>query len=120
MSVPEPSKSAPRIGRTPYGAIGVALFAIKHNLDRVVASFLFDRPWGLFNYLIPPEHGSNLFSLSGEEQRFYGTLLLVAMPFVVVGVTLTLRRLRDAGLPETLVLAVGGGPLVPDQTRSSP
>ena len=28
-------------------------FAIKHNLDRLVATFVFHRQWGPFNYWIP-------------------------------------------------------------------
>jgi len=38
------------IGRGLYAVIGTFGFAIKHNLDRLVATYVFHRPWGLFNY----------------------------------------------------------------------
>ena len=97
-------EDGPTIGRAGYLVSGVALFAIKHHLDRFVATGFFGRRWGFFNYLIPPEHGEGLFELGPDAQRFYGTLLLLAVPFIVVGVTLTLRRLRSAGLPAPLVV----------------
>jgi hypothetical protein len=40
-----------KVGRAKYVGIGVFLFAIKHNLDRIIASS-FDRSWGRFNYWI--------------------------------------------------------------------
>ena len=89
-------------GRGWYLAVGVVLFAIKHNVDRFVASIVFKRPWSVFNYLMPSE----TFTVAGiprEERAFYGTLLAIAVPFILVGVVLTLRRLRDARLPLWLV-----------------
>lgn len=92
------------VGRGAYAAVGIILFAVKHNVDRFVASFLFKRPWGLFNYLVPPEGGVPLTGLSPDSLKFYGTLVAVSLPFIAIGVTLTLGRLRDAGLPPGLVL----------------
>jgi uncharacterized membrane protein YhaH (DUF805 family) len=94
----------PTLGRAPYAVLGLLLFGLKHNLDRIVASAVFGKPWSLFNYLIPPEHGASLLRLSPGEMRFYGAMLLVAVPFIVIGVWLTLRRLRSAGLPGPLVI----------------
>lgn len=42
------------IDRGPYLLIGVLGFAIKHNLDRLVATLVFDRRWDIFNYWLPP------------------------------------------------------------------
>ena len=42
------------IGRGPYALIGLIGFALKHNIDRFVASFLFGREWGPFNYRVSP------------------------------------------------------------------
>ena len=39
-----------------------------------------------------------------DDQIFYATMLALALPFLVVGVVLTVRRLRDAGWPLWLVL----------------
>lgn len=41
------------ISRGPYALIGILGFALKHNLDRLVAHFGFNRPWDLFNYWVP-------------------------------------------------------------------
>lgn len=90
------------IARGPYAIWGVLLFACKHNLDRLVASVVFKKPWGLFNYLLPGGTVS-LLDLSRSNQIFFAGMVAVALPFIWMGVALTLRRLRDAGLPLPLV-----------------
>jgi hypothetical protein len=91
------------IDRGPYAVIGVIGFTIKHNLDRFVAMLVFSRPWGLFNYWIPPTRAVRITSLPRADQVFLATMLAMALPFIWVGVVLTLRRLRAAGLPVWLV-----------------
>jgi hypothetical protein len=91
------------VDRGPYVVIGVAAFAIKHNLDRLVATLVFHKPWGIFNYIVPPRQGGSLFSLAPGDRALYATLLVLALPFIWTGVVLTLRRLRAAGLPVGLV-----------------
>ena len=44
-----------------------------------------------------------LFSLNRDDQVFYAIMLALALPFLVVGVVLTVRRLRDAGWPLWIV-----------------
>ena len=88
------------IDRGRYFLLRAALFAVKHNLDRLIASW-FGRPWRPFNYLAP---GGLLTSLSGTDAKFYATLIVTALPFIWAGVVLTLRRLRAAGLPGWLVV----------------
>ncbi len=90
------------IDRGRYAVLGVLLFAFKHNLDRLVASAVFRRPWGLFNYLLPGAAVS-LLDLSPSDQIFFAGMVALALPFIWTGVALTLRRLRDAGLPLPLV-----------------
>ena len=92
------------IGRGPYAVIGLLGFALKHNIDRFVAMLVFHRPWGLFNYWIPPTRALRITSLPRADQTFLATMLATALPFIWVGVVLTLRRLRDAGLPPGLVV----------------
>ena len=46
-------RSAGTIDRGTYALVGVLGFALKHNLDRLVATYGFHRPWGLFNYWVP-------------------------------------------------------------------
>lgn len=91
------------VDRGPYILIGVAGFAIKHNIDRVVASAFFDRSWSPFNYLSPKEAVS-VTELPEQDVTFFATLLLLALPFIWTGVVLTLRRLRAVGLPRWWVV----------------
>jgi uncharacterized membrane protein YhaH (DUF805 family) len=91
------------VGRGKYLAIGLALFALKHNLDRYIAATLFNRRWSIFNYWVFPET-SNVEFAPLDYKMFYAALLLIALPFIWTGVVLTLRRLRSAGLPLWLVL----------------
>jgi len=86
------------VGRTKYLAAGAFLFGLKHLIDRVIASAVFGQPWGLFNYWIPADT-VELTSVPVDRLRFYATLVAVALPFIWVGVALTIRRLRDIGWP---------------------
>lgn len=87
------------LDRGPYLFIGLAGFALKHNLDRFLASWIFQRPWGLFNYWIPLDRAVRLTELKLDEALFLGTMVALALPFIYVGVALTVRRLRAVGLP---------------------
>jgi uncharacterized membrane protein YhaH (DUF805 family) len=87
------------VDRGRYALIGCVLFAIKHNLDRFVATFLFGRPWDLFSYLRGPEPNGGRAPFGGNEVLFYTTMVILALPFIWTGVALTIRRLRDAGWP---------------------
>lgn len=91
------------IDRGPYAVIGLVGFAIKHNLDRIIATAVFHRKWSLFNYWIPLGQAVRITSLSHQDSVFLATMLVLALPFIWVGVVLTLRRLRSAGLPLWLV-----------------
>jgi hypothetical protein len=82
------------------GALG---FALKHNLDRLVATYAFHRPWSLFNYWVPVRDVGRITELSRHEAAFLATMLALSLPFVWVGVVMTLKRLRSAKLPSPLV-----------------
>jgi uncharacterized membrane protein YhaH (DUF805 family) len=86
------------ISPTRYFTIGFLLTLIKQVLDLFVASRVFGKPWSPLNYAITGEIGG-LFSLDRNDQVFYATMLALALPFLVVGVVLTVRRLRDVGWP---------------------
>jgi uncharacterized membrane protein YhaH (DUF805 family) len=91
-----------RVGRTRYVATGLILFFVKHNLDRILAAFA-GYPWSPVNYWVfmAPD---GVTSLKPEDATFYVILLIFAIPFMWIGTVLTLRRLRDAGLPLWLVM----------------
>ncbi len=90
------------VGRGQYLLTGAILFALKHNLDRIVASVWFNRRWSLFNYWAFGA-AESVQDTSLDYRRFYATLIAIAIPFIWVGVVLTLRRLRSIGLPLWLV-----------------
>ncbi|MBI3269321.1 MAG: SRPBCC family protein [Planctomycetes bacterium] len=92
------------VDRGPYLTIGVLGFALKHNLDRIVATAVFHQPWGIFNYLAPLDTPTGIQGLSRELATFYATLVALALPFIWVGLGLTLRRLRAIRLPTWLAV----------------
>jgi hypothetical protein len=85
-----------------YFLYGVSLSLLKLLLDLLVATRVFHRPWTPLNYALTGEIGG-LFSLDRNDQVFYMTMLAVALPFIAIGVVLTVGRLRDAGWPIWLV-----------------
>jgi hypothetical protein len=92
------------IGRWRYFLVGVVLMLAKYLLDTAVAG-AFDRPWSPYHYLIWPDRSSlPVLDFPDADRRFGLTMLAVALPFIWVGITLTLQRLRDAQLPLRLVV----------------
>ncbi len=103
MSVKDFILPTGRIDRGRYALAGVLLFALKYNLDRVLARRLFHREWSLWSYLdVPGLDG--ITSVAGGDAVYGLTLVAVALPFVWIGTVLTVKRLRDAGLPLWMVL----------------
>jgi uncharacterized membrane protein YhaH (DUF805 family) len=102
----EPRWNPLRVGGTispgRYFMVGCLLSLIKITLDWLVATKVFGRPWSPLSYAITGEIGG-LFSLDSNDQIFYAAMLALALPFIVVGVALTVQRLRDAGWPLWLV-----------------
>ena len=92
------------ISRQRYLITGVVLFAIKQNLDRLVAKFFGYQWWGPFNYLQFFSSDGSVTGLSSRDASLYAVLVWFALPFIWIGIVLTIRRLRDAGLPLWLVI----------------
>jgi uncharacterized membrane protein YhaH (DUF805 family) len=92
------------LDRGPYALVGFIGFAIKHNLDRLVATHVFHRKWSLFNYWIPLNQAVRITSLAPADRTFLVSMLALSLPFIWVGVVLTMRRLRSVGLPAWLVV----------------
>ncbi len=84
------------LGQWPYFWWGVGLMGVKYNLDRAVAWLGFRHPWYFWNYLEP--HGfAAIDAVPPQDQEFYLVMLLTALPFLGVGLFLTVLRLRSAG-----------------------
>jgi uncharacterized membrane protein YhaH (DUF805 family) len=92
-----------RVSRKTYALVGVAGFAIKHFVDHFIAAGFF-HAYGFFNYWAPLGRSAHLTQLTADEAKFLATMLLVAVPFIWVGLAMTVRRLRDAGQPVWLVV----------------
>lgn len=90
------------IDRGPYAIIGAVLFGIKHNLDRFIASAYFGHRWSIFNYWMFEDH-RHLDEIPAGRLKFYATMVAFALPFIYIGIVLTLKRLRATGLPLWLV-----------------
>jgi hypothetical protein len=88
------------IGRVPFTGIGVGLAALKVGLDYGVAK-AFAHPYSLLYYVSPMD--APLFH-PGEHTKYYAAMWGVALPFIAIGVWLTVRRLIDAALPPWLAL----------------
>ncbi len=85
------------MSRGAFALLGAALCALKYNLDLFVARKLFHLPWSFWNYQF--DSGLSLENLSQTNPRFLMVMLVLAAPFVWMGVVLTVKRLRSAGLP---------------------
>jgi Polyketide cyclase / dehydrase and lipid transport len=92
------------VDRGTYALVGVLGFALKHNLDRLIAAYVFRRPWGFFNYWVPVRDVVRITALSRQDALFLATMLTFSLPFIWVGVTMTQKRLRSANLPPQLLL----------------
>ncbi len=89
--------------RRTYALVGVIGFVLKHNLDRLLATAIFHRPWSPFNYWVPVGDVVRITQLPRGEAVFLASMLALALPFIWVGIVLTLKRLRSAALPPWLV-----------------
>ncbi len=92
------------VSRKAYFLVGVIAFFIKANLDRFVAVHYFHRVWSVFSYWVPLAPAARIGSLSDSDARFVGAMLALALPFIWIGVAMTVRRLRDGGEPVWLAI----------------
>ena len=88
------------LGRIPYVVAGLTALAAKVACDFLLAR-AFDRPYSPLYYVSPKD--APLFH-PGEHPAYWISMWAVALPFIALGVVLTLRRLKDAGMPGWLVL----------------
>jgi uncharacterized membrane protein YhaH (DUF805 family) len=91
------------VSRKTYALFGASALAIKFNLDRVIADY-FGFHWNLWSYLDPVEVPGRFHPLSVRERYFLAVLFITSLPFIWLGITMTVKRLRDAGQALTLTL----------------
>lgn len=93
-----------RVSRATYFTVGLAGFALKFALDWLAVTQLFHRPWSLLNYWRPFGAIRSFGNITSPERGMAFVLLTLALPFLWVGLSMTVRRLRDAGQPVWLVV----------------
>src|SRR3954470_24625386 len=92
------------MGRGDYLLWGGVLFAVKYNFDRLIASAFFGERWLPWTYLTGRGSALRPPAQAARDLELYWVLALLALPFVFWGVMMTLRRLRDAGWSQVLVV----------------
>lgn len=92
-----------RVNRATYAIVGAVAFALKLAVDRFLIVSVFHEPWSLLFYWRPFGAIRGIAYLQGKERGLGLLLLLVALPFVWLGVAMTVKRLRDAAHPLWLV-----------------
>lgn len=90
-----------RLGRVPFLASGLGLSLVKMSADWC-AFRLSGQPWSPLIYLHPVR--APLFHPAASGWGLWFTLWVIAVPFLLTGSWLTLRRLRDSALPPGLLV----------------
>jgi FtsH-binding integral membrane protein len=92
------------LSRGAYAATGIVLMAVKYGIDRTIAA-MGHRTWDPWSYFMwPGAETVGVAGLSTADRRLALSLLLIALPFVVAGVILTVQRLRAVDLPLPFVI----------------
>jgi uncharacterized membrane protein YhaH (DUF805 family) len=85
-------------GKT-YALIGIIAFAVKSNIDRIVATYFFRHQWNVLSYWFPFPAKLGPVTLRGGDLKLSLTLLAISVPFIYLGVCQTVRRLSDCRWP---------------------
>lgn len=93
------------VGRALYAATGFSLMSLKYLFDAWLIGRVSDRPWMPWDYLSPLA-GSRLEMVKGAQgsEALLATLAASTIPFLWIGVSMTVRRAKDAGLAPELGL----------------
>src|SRR5205823_671678 len=87
-----PATMLPPLSGARYFTLGLGLFALKYAIDALVARFAFGVLWLPWQYFIPGTSYS-ILRLPQATLGFYFTLVLLSLPFIAIGLWLTVRRL---------------------------
>lgn len=92
------------VTRRNYALTGFSLMIVKYAIDVWVAWLIFNRTWSPKKYLIWPDNPINILDLAPADKEFALFMLAIAVPFIIIGTTMTYRRLLSAGLPGALLV----------------
>ncbi len=85
------------VDRKTYAAYGFGLMALKYALDAALIWWFTGRGWTPLDYL-SPLWSTRQHVLQGAPAWLAPVLVVITLPFLWIGVTLTLRRAVNAGL----------------------
>jgi len=89
-----------RIDRKTFAVIGFAASVVKQLMDVQIAQLFHpDRPGQFINYWTPLGMPVPLSDLSRSQAKFLATMLAAAIPFIWLGLAMTVKRLRDIRQP---------------------
>jgi uncharacterized membrane protein YhaH (DUF805 family) len=88
-----------RVTRRAYILVGFLGCVVKFLLDRLISLLVFHRQIHLIDYWQPLGAAARLQYLTLPELYWLMVILLTALPFIHIGLTMTVRRLRDIGYP---------------------
>jgi uncharacterized membrane protein YhaH (DUF805 family) len=94
--------SAP-VDRPTYAKVGVALMLLKYAVDAGLIYASTGHVWMPYEYL-SPALSTRTAILEGGNEPTLVALVLIALPFLWIGLSMSLRRAVDAGKPATLAL----------------
>jgi hypothetical protein len=70
---------------------GLVGCAIKFNLDRLISIYSFHRAVNFVDYWRPLGTAAQLKNVTLPDMEWLGALLITALPFIYVGLTMTVR-----------------------------
>ena len=85
------------VDRSTYVLGGLIAFALKYAIDWSVASLFFHRSWTPLSYWRVFDLSDTAGDIGSNAVWMFLTLLVLSLPFLWFGMTMTLLRLRDAG-----------------------
>lgn len=91
------------IGRTAFVSWGLILAILKFNLDRVLSWLWLQQPWSFTDYKAAWGYAVNPLAQPNVD-GWRLSMFALTLPFIWAGMTLTVKRLRSAGLPLWLSL----------------
>ena len=92
-----------RADRSTYLLVGAIGFSLKLVIDYLVMTYVFHRVWSPLFYWRPFGMVQTIRLAAGDEAGFGLTMLLISLPFLWLGLAMTVKRLRDASHPVWLV-----------------
>ena len=91
------------VDRRTYLTTGLGLLAVKYALDAAIVYGALGSLWSPRGYLLL-SWSDSLPDAADSHAWLYLSLAALSLPFAWIGIAMTMRRCRDAGLPNTLAL----------------